>query len=239
MRMYGILLLALAATAALTGQINVAVMTTPTQAVLSYAAPSDLTPCQVKVSQSPQMNPLALDVDPKLFSGADQDFRPGSVVNGTSRFFVVGARRADTASDGKRYSRALEAAATYFYQITCDSLVGSGQFTTQNPPLGNNYSEAPPFDPRAFGNYGWPSIDWAYSSKTYVDPLTGVLLKRVTAPGWFGRRLQNLAFGYFLDTRNTWTDDANALSGSANKLATYSGSSSDPLFVAMDAATFF
>src|SRR6266849_5704484 len=132
MRIYGRLLLALAATTTLMGQINVVATTTPTQAVLSYTAPSDSTVCQVKVSQSPLMSPLAPDVDPKLFSGADQDSRPGSAVNGTSRFFVVGARRADTASDGKRYSRALEAAATYYFQVSCDSLAGSGQFTTQN-----------------------------------------------------------------------------------------------------------
>src|SRR5712691_8914608 len=116
MQIYVRLLVTLSATTALMGQISVDATTTPTQAVLNYTAPSDSTVCQVKVSQSPLMSPLAPDVDPTLFSGADQDSRPGSVVNGTSRSFVVGARRADTASDGKRYSRALEAAATYYYQ---------------------------------------------------------------------------------------------------------------------------
>src|SRR3954468_21154586 len=68
---------------------------TATQAVLQYQAPTSAA-CQVKVSQNRSYTPLAADVDPFLFLGADQDSRTGSVssASGNNRYFVVGKKRA-------------------------------------------------------------------------------------------------------------------------------------------------
>src|ERR1700722_237489 len=83
---------------------------TATQALLHYQAPSPAA-CQVRVSGNQSLSPLIADLDPALFTGADQDNRSGSVAapGGTDRYFAVGKRRADLASDGKHYSRALQA----------------------------------------------------------------------------------------------------------------------------------
>src|SRR6476661_4420300 len=158
-------------------QMTVQVTHTPTQAVLSYVAPSDSLPCHVQISQSRRMTPLVPDVNPNLFEGADLDSRSGSISIGEWRTFVAGARRADVAADGRRYSRALQAATLHFYRVSCGEEIASGEFTTDNPPLGNNYPELPPFDSQAFGNYAWPTMDWGNASQGYVDPLTGILLK--------------------------------------------------------------
>ena len=126
------------------------------------------------------------DVDPSLFPGSNLDNRAGTLSNGPQRTFVVGARRSDLATDGKHYSRALQANTQHYYRVTCGSKLFTGQFVTMNPPLGNTYSDNPPFDATAFGNYGWPTIDWIDQSKVYIDPLTGVAVKRFTQPGAFG-----------------------------------------------------
>ena len=85
--------------------------TTNTQAVLTYSAPGSGA-CTVKVSQQPSLTPLVRDVDPALFPDSDRDNRPETITAQSSRIFVVGKRITQRASDGKNYSRALEAYAT-------------------------------------------------------------------------------------------------------------------------------
>ncbi len=211
---------------------------TATQAVLHYQASAG-TVCQVQVSQSRTYSPPAADVDPALFPAANLDSRAGSISSqsGTDRYFVIGKRRADQASDGKRYSRALQAFTEYFYQVTCGAAVQNGRFVTANPPLGNNFPEPPPFDASGFGNYAWPTIDWNDQSKSYIDPMTGILLKRATAPGWYGQTETGKPFGYAIDLNNTWSNAANILSGNNSTRATYTGLGGDPIFVAISAAS--
>ncbi len=210
---------------------------TATQAVLQYQASAGVV-CQVQVSPNQSMNPLAADVDPSLFSGANLDSRAGSVVSptGTSRSFVIGKHRADLASDGNHYSRALQAFTEYFYRITCAGAVQTGRFVTANPPLGNNFPEPPPFDATGFGNYAWPTINWSDQTKSYIDPMTGVLLKRVTSPGWYGASQTGKTFGLALDLNGAWTNASNVISGSPSTVARYSGVGGDPIFVAFTAA---
>lgn len=216
---------------------------TSTQAVVHYQAPN-AADCQVKVSRNSSMTPLAYDVDPVLFPGSDLDSRTGNVISPskTDRYFVIGRKRADVASDGKRYSRALQAFSEYFYQVSCSGNVQSGRFVTANPPLGNDYPEPPPFDATAFGNYAWPTIDWNDQSRSYIDPMTGILLKRATGPGWYGQRQTGKAFALALDVNalggiaSGWTNVANILSGSTSNKASYTGAGGDPIFLAFDPA---
>jgi hypothetical protein len=171
------------AAGALWGQqaANVKVSVTATQAVISYTAP-DNNPCTVQVSKSSTLSPLVHDVDPLLFSGSASDARPGNANIGTNRTFVVGARTTATGLDGRRYSRALQSFTQHYYAVTCDSNAVTGSFETANLPLGNLSSDVPPFDTDSFGNYGWPTVDWTNTDTEYVDPFTGILLKRVTFP---------------------------------------------------------
>jgi hypothetical protein len=211
--------------------------TTPTQAILTYTAPSD-SPCTIQVSESPTLSPLVHDVDPSLFPGANLDSRAGNLTNGLERTFVVGARRSDVATDNKLYSRALQANTQHYYQINCDSTSVAGQFMTVNPPLGNTYSDNPPFNAAGFGNYGWPTIDWTDQSTVYIDPLTGIAIKRFTTPGAFGYQGGSSgsqgggALNVQYDSSATWTNPASITSGNSSTLATTA--TTNPIFVAWD-----
>ncbi len=211
--------------------------TTPTQSILAYTASSD-SPCSIQVSESPTLSPLVHDVDPSLFPGANLDSRAGNLTNGLERTFVVGARRSDVATDNKLYSRALQANTQHYYQINCDSAAVTGQFMTDNPPFGNSYSDNPPFNAAGFGNYGWPTIDWTDQSTVYIDPLTGIAIKRFTTPGAFGYHGGSSgsqgggALNVQYDSSATWTSPANITSGNSSTLAT--SATTNPIFVAWD-----
>ena len=163
--------------------------TTNTQAVLAYSAP-DAAACTVKVSQQASLTPLVHDVDPILFPGADQDTRPETVsaeTAGSSWWASVSTQRA---SDGKNYSRALEAYANHYYQVTCGAAVATGSFTTANIPLGMTYNDVPQVDGSNPGQWMIPT-QLQDRTQTIVDPQTGALLKRVS---WM--RADNRSYGY-------------------------------------------
>jgi len=152
--------------------------TTNTQAVLAYTAP-DSGACTVKVSLQPALTPLVHDVDPNLFAGEDQDTRPEAVSAQTSRLFVVGKRLTQRASDGKNYSRALEAYTLHYYQVACGSIIATGTFTTANIPLGMTYNDVPQVDTGNPGQWMIPT-QVQDRTQTIVDPQTGALLKRIS-----------------------------------------------------------
>src|ERR1035441_1527455 len=154
--------------------------TTNTQAVLTYTAP-DSGACTVKVSQQSSLTPLVHDVDPNLFPGSDRDTRPESIAAQNSRVFVVGKRATERAADGKNYSRALEAYAIHYYQVTCGSVVWTGNFTTANIPFGMSYQDLPQLDPANPGATLTPTL-LNDRTQTIVDPHTGALIRRVSLP---------------------------------------------------------
>lgn len=211
------------------GQVEVQVAgKTATQALLVYRSPVS-GPCTAEVSESPTLTPLVHDVNPALFVAANQDDRPGSLRDGENRYFVVGKRAGETASDGKVYSRALQAFTRHYFRINCGAQTGTGEFVTENPPVGETATESPNWNAQGFGNYGWPTIDWSDMSKVYVDPQTGIALKRVGAPGWLGINRTNRAFSWQLMGEN-WTGAGNILS--TNSVATYSGAGQEPIVIA-------
>lgn len=210
--------------------------TSATQAVMVYTAPSS-TGCTIQVSESSTLTPPVHDVDTSLFAGANADNRTGNTAAGLTRTFVIGTRRVDVASDGKRYSRALQANTQHYYLLTCGSSTASGQFITANPPLGNSYPEPMPFNSAGWGNYGWPTINWNDQTVQYIDPLTGILIKRVTSPGQYYGQVRGYnydgagIFSFFSGGAN-WTNPANIGGASQSIYATYSAATSDPIFVA-------
>ncbi len=216
---------------------------TETQAVIRYVAPDD-NACTIQVSTSAAMSPLVHDVDPALFAGSNLDTRAGSTVNGTERVVVVGKRDAEKAADGNRYSRALQAFTQHYYTITCGAQTLNGTFQTANVQLGNNSTDVPPYDPTAFGNYGWPTIDWNNQDTQYIDPFTGLLMKRVTYPGDHGSMVtsgpmtqpdgaQDGSLYYTLGNSCTgykWQNPCAVLAADGVS-AVYSGAGGDPLGV--------
>jgi len=186
---------------------------------------------------APDFSSLVHDVDTTLFPGSSVDSRTGSVIDGSYHSFVLGRRDSEVASDGKRYSRALQANTMHWIGIVCGSdaeIVRT--FRTTNPPLGQTYPESAPFDATAFGNYAWPSIDFGDQSKSYVDPMTGLELKRLSSPGLSGVDYQNNSFSNAFDLNSAWTNPSGILAWPVNNSvpSTYSGTGGDPLFVAVD-----
>jgi hypothetical protein len=196
--------------------------TTQTQAILAYNAPS-ANACSAVVLDS--SNNVVHDTDTSLFSGADADTRAGNLVSGTYRVIVVGQRTSDLASDGKMYSRALQADSPFTFQLSCDggSSRGSATFRTRTVPMGNSAPDPFPFNSNGYGNYAYPSVDYGDSSRNYIDPQTGVLLKRLTTPGYDSTdRHTALVPSYSYDVAGTWTNFKNVLADDG-QFATYSG----------------
>jgi|GEM_PF-5888855 len=220
---------------------------TSTQAILAYRAP-DTNPCSVEVSESQSYRPLAHDVDPALFAGSNLDSRPEATVSGLQRVFVAGKRRAEKGTNGRWYSRALQAFTTHYFRITCGGSQATGSFLTANIALGNTYNEALPADPAvstrpyfsSTGSYAWPEFlkwnnqDPAARPEAVIDPQTGMLLKRLALPQ--DQPIAYLPGGgvhYFhsvLDPDGAWVTPAAALTDDSSS-ASFTGIHSNVLFL--------
>ena len=204
---------------------------TSTQAVLQVDTTNAKRACLYEVSELPTFRPVH-DLDPVLFLHANSDERNGVASLALNRrVFVAGSRKVETAQDGRRYSRALQAATLHYYRVSCGSDVVTGRFTTVNPPLGNSYPELPGFDPASFGNLADPSVDWADASQAYIDPLTGIRLQRVTGPGEHGTLVQPAPFDYVFDKKGAWSNAAAAAGREPGALAS-TATGNAPLFLA-------
>jgi hypothetical protein len=156
--------------------------TTPTQAILSYTAPSD-DRCALEVSASPSFVPPVHDLDPSLFAGANFDNRPGNVNQGRQRVFVIGKRSAEAAAKGHRVSRALQVSTTHYFRLKCGTAVATGSFSTANLAAGKAYPEIPMVDRNHPGEYSWPDMAYGDRDPQMIDPLTGILFKPLSRPG--------------------------------------------------------
>jgi hypothetical protein len=161
---------------------------TATQAVIAYTAPSDA-PCTFQVSEGNVISTLVHDVDPAIFAGSNQDNRPGSLSFGASRTVVVGKRSSELATAGpyagmRHYSRALQLLTLHTFQVTCGTYTATTQFTTTNIPPGDTFPD--PFfgDPGNPGDQPFPeALADNSGSWSFIDPLTGIWLKQVSARG--------------------------------------------------------
>jgi hypothetical protein len=209
--------------------------TTSTQAVLSYQAPDD-NPCTIEVREKGSTE-LAHDVNPALFAGSNSDLsRPTTAVIGQRRVVVAGARIAPKASDGYRYSRALQADTEHEYSIACGASSYNGTFRTTNIPVGLGYLEAIPSDAENPGRSAWPELKWGDRNQKIIDPQTGVLIRRVTTETEvFLEDIRNFVSA---SSGPNWTSASSVLADDA-AVATYSGSTQDTLFVEFGNFDFF
>ncbi|MEP6717433.1 MAG: hypothetical protein ABJC09_17825, partial [Terriglobia bacterium] len=210
---------------------------TATQALIRIV--TDQTgPCSYRASENSGFAPQVHDTDTALFAGANLDNRAGSLIEGSYHTFVLGRRTSDQAADGLLYSRALRANTAHWVGVTCGmdaEIVHT--FSTQDPPLGQSVPESAPFNSAGFGNYAWPSIDFTDPSKIYIDPMTGLAIKRITSPGWANTKdYVNNVFAAPFDLNSAWSNASNISKwpAAAGTLATYAGSASDPIFAAID-----
>lgn len=204
------------------------VQTTATQAVLSYTAP-DTTACTHEVSEDASYSPVVNDVNTSLFASSNSDSRSGSISNGTSRFFVVGARTSAVATNGKYYSRALRAGTLHYYRITCGGDTSTGTFRTRDITLGSSYSDPLPGNPTSAGTYAYPSQNWASATAEYIDPLTGATLRRLTQPQDVTANVTSQSFSTTYATTG-WTNPNNVLADDGSS-AVFSGAGSNKLYV--------
>ena len=199
---------------------------------------------------------LVDDVNPALFSGANLDSRDGSIATGQTtgpehlnpgdqsggrgRTFVIGKRSAEVALDGNRYSRALQAFSRHHFTLTCGVQAFDQDFRTANIPLGDTYDDGPPSDPASPGSYAYPNIQWSNKAQALIDPLSGVLSRRVTGPT--GAASANTAFGTAIDLRgSSWTNPQQALA-SSGATATFTppcASGTCSLFLRADGLSIF
>jgi uncharacterized protein (TIGR03437 family) len=197
---------------------------TNVQSLIGYQAP-DSGACTLEVSENPDFQPLVKDVDPSLFPGASSDSRPGNISQGAGRMFIAGKRGVDRASDGKWYSRALQADTPHYFRIHCGSDTAVGTFRTANIPVGVTYPWPLPQDP-ATGNYRWPSTDGNDRNQTLIDPNYGSLIRRVSAPGDSPTAVDSLQKPFGSAAGANWTNAAAALKDDG-AVATYSGTAQD------------
>jgi len=189
--------------------------------------------CTYRVSEGQGFSAMVNDVNPALFSGANSDARAGSIIagipsdrgrspsTGSEHVFVAGTRTAARGADGKFYSRALQANTLHWVGVTCgtDPEV-STTFQTLNPPLGNDAPELMPFDPTAFGNVAVPTIDWVNRSTSYIDPLWGTQLHRMSDPADVAFYIAGQTFTYGISGNGHWSNPGNATTAGSSSLAT-------------------
>lgn len=162
--------------------LDVSTAVTNTQATLLYTAPNS-SPCTIEVSESGSYAPAVIDADGTLFTGSNLDTRTGALTNGTRRAVVIGKRTVELATDGKKYSRALQANTLHYYRVTCGSSVGTGTFTTENIPFEMRYQDIPQLDPSTAGATMLPTLSTTDRTQAIIDPHTGAQIRRVSLPG--------------------------------------------------------
>jgi hypothetical protein len=223
---------------------------TATQVAFSYPAPAGGGYCTIKASTAftpPNVwGPQAADVDGSIFASAQVDAkRPSTLISGNPpiRTVVVGQRTAQLNSANnlytRHYSRALQASTTYYFQIACSAINASSSVltaATTNIPLGNTYGEPWLSDPQHPGDQPWPESSGISNSESFIDPLTGVLLQRVSLRGnnygiWpdstipFGSAY-NQGQAAPCDTAGPWTSPCGVVGGSGSSTV---GASTVPL----------
>jgi len=208
---------------------------TPQQALIQYDAPDTL-PCTLSATSGGTLQDIVWDLSEVEFPGSTSDLaRSSTIVSSGGRQVEIGLRAAQLGRSGKLRSRSLQANTPYSLTVACTGGSSIVNFTTLNIPVGNTVPDPPAFNNAGFGNAAWPNLDWTDKNAVYVDPKTGLALRPAT---WFGRiafKSYGMNFGAYFDSAGTWSNASNIISGRATSFAT--SNASDPIFVAINAAT--
>jgi hypothetical protein len=187
---------------------------TATQIAFSYPIPSGGSYCTIKASTSytapDTWGAFPVDLDNTIFTNANVDTTRASTIVDTStstRTVVVGQRTAQLATAGtagtypypgvRHYSRALQAATTYYFRVNCEGAGTLSSLLTQattDIPLGQTYGDPWLSDPANPGVQPWPESIGGLTPESFIDPLTGTLQYRVGVRG-NDPQIWNLQFG--------------------------------------------
>lgn len=227
---------------------------TQTQIVVSYAATGA---CTITATDNNGGTNPPRDLDTSIFPHADSDldrtaangFRWPTIVNGSTRtVFLGGHDEIKKGADGRWYSTALQVASDHTIAISCNGGADSGTIHARTANLlpASNYPELPIPTPGApLGGIPQPTVFWGGCSGDpkctkvqYIDPITGVVLQRISSP------IDRLGSDSFpqaftpqipvMDGSGAWTNADNFASRqNAGTLATTSTPNA-PIFAAFD-----
>jgi hypothetical protein len=208
------------------------VRATHQQIVVGYNAPVGV-PCRVEASDNLSFSPIVNDVNPALFVGADSDLsRSSTHVANTTRFIVLGQRASQIALNGKHYSRSLQSATPHYVRISGCGGSATIAVATTIQPFGLISSDTmPDYGVEGMeGFYGFPTLDPTDRAESYIDPLTGNLIRKVQLPG--DSRDTNLRTGVLgTPSGANWMTPQGAALANDGIVASYSDPGQDPLYI--------
>lgn len=168
--------------------------TTQTQIIINYTTTGAATStCTITATDNNSGPPVA-DLSTATFTNANVDLSR-TVANGylwptttigKNRTVVIGTHdQIKLGTDGKSYSTSLQTNSDHLITVSCNGGADSGTVhgVTQNVPYGSYYPETTIADSSQTTQGVSPTIDWADRTKKYIDPITGVLIQRISAPG--------------------------------------------------------
>jgi hypothetical protein len=210
---------------------------TETQIEVNYTATSTAA-CTIAATDQ-NNGPAVNDLDPAKFPGANQDlsrtvangFRWPALCGGFAcsstntdvhrTVFIGGHDEIKQGSDGKWYSTSLQVNSPHTITVACNGGADTGTkpVQTHNVPLASYYPET--IIPQAntpLGSIPQFTVDWTRAGRTakYIDPITGVLLQRITGPDddfGDGTPADSCFYGMFsavvVDYNSAWTTASN------------------------------
>jgi len=168
--------------------------------------------CTVEVSESATYSPVVNDVNVTLFTGSAT-----TTAGAGSQTFIVGKRSAETAIDGKIYSRSLAAATPHYVRLNCDGEFAYLTFTTAR--AAGITPEAPLWNADGFGNMAIQEFDFTDGSKPVIDAQVGAKIYRVSGPTDMGFSAEYSFPASSVQGASGWTSASNLVSGSPSTLA--------------------
>jgi hypothetical protein len=217
---------------------------TETQIVINYTATSSAA-CAISATDN-NNGPSVNDLDPTKFPNSNSDlartaangFRWPTLVNGLNRkVFLGGHDEVKQGSDGRWYSTPLQVNSDHTITVACNGGADTGvtHASTHNLPLGSTYPELPiPTPGSPLGGMPQPTIDWSVAGRIaqYIDPITGVLVQRITGATDNFDDTQPLPMTWYgvVDLDGAWTNPGNFITSKSSSTLASTSTPNAPLF---------
>ncbi len=217
---------------------------TETQIVINYTATSSAA-CTISATDN-NNGPSVNDLDPTKFPHSNSDlgrtaangFRWPTLVNGLNRkVFLGGHDEVKQGSDGRWYSTALQVNSDHTITVACNGGADTGvtHDSTHNLPLGSTYPELPiPTPGSPLGGMPQPTIDWSVAGRIaqYIDPITGVLIQRITGAtdNFDDTQPQPMTWTGVVDLDSAWTNPGNFITSKSSSTLASTSTPNAPLF---------